>query len=225
MSEIQYDPTKFEIEGSTLKKYVGSDRYVAIPEGVTEIAEKAFWHLYHVEEIAIPESVVKIGDLAFCHCHKLKSIIIPKSVTEMGYGLFYRCYELKRATIKPRLVKLEKETFEGCSSLATVTLPDSLKEIGSTAFRFCHGLKKIALPQGLTTIGYCAFTTSGLLSMFIPASVVKIDDCVFSNCDELICISCEAKSKPEGWSESWIERLPWRKDNQPKVVWGCKRKS
>ena len=55
----------FIIENGVLKKYVGPGGDVVIPEGVTSIADHAFFHCRPLERIVIPDSVTNIGALAF----------------------------------------------------------------------------------------------------------------------------------------------------------------
>ncbi len=73
-------------------KYVGYDKTVIIPDGVTSIGDKAFEAFSgntYITEIKIPSSVVSIGNRAFLGCDKLNSITIPDSVTRIGYDCFY----------------------------------------------------------------------------------------------------------------------------------------
>lgn len=46
---------EFVIENGTLKKYVGPGGEVVIPDGVTEIGEKAFWMCCNLVRIVIPD--------------------------------------------------------------------------------------------------------------------------------------------------------------------------
>ena len=62
-----------------------------IPNGVTEIADKAFYGQHQIKGISIPSSVTRIGNEAFAHCYGLWEIFIPESVTEMGDGVFDQC--------------------------------------------------------------------------------------------------------------------------------------
>ena len=55
----------FVIENGVLKNYVGPGGDVVIPEGVTSIADHAFFHCRPLERIVIPDSVTNIGALAF----------------------------------------------------------------------------------------------------------------------------------------------------------------
>lgn len=52
----------FLIQKGVLTKYSGHGSDVAIPEGVTSIAERAFYENKSIRTIYIPESVVSIGN-------------------------------------------------------------------------------------------------------------------------------------------------------------------
>ncbi len=60
-----------------------------IPDGVTSIAEDAFWCCEGLTEITIPQSVQSIGDGAFSSCVSLTSITIPETVKSIGEDAFY----------------------------------------------------------------------------------------------------------------------------------------
>ena len=93
---------------------------IAIPEGVTEIDERAFEYCWSLAEITIPGSVTKIGDGAFACCTSLASITIPDNVT-----------------------KISAWAFDSCRSLAGITIPDSVTKIGKMAFVSCKSLADI----------------------------------------------------------------------------------
>lgn len=60
-----YDKSKFEIEGTTLIKYIGEDTEVQIPKGVTIIGERAFEFCSSLQNIDIPDGVTSICKCAF----------------------------------------------------------------------------------------------------------------------------------------------------------------
>ncbi len=71
-----YDNTQFEIEDKKLIKYIGSDKCVRIPDGVTEIRAGAF-DGKNFTELHIPGSVKRVALSAFKGCNKLKKVEIP----------------------------------------------------------------------------------------------------------------------------------------------------
>ena len=76
--------SSFVIEGKTLTKFIGAQKKVVIPDGVTEIGEGAFADCSSLKSVVIPEGVTVIGNGAFSECSSLKSVVIPDSVTKIG---------------------------------------------------------------------------------------------------------------------------------------------
>ena len=62
---------------------------VVLPEGVTEIREKAF-SFSHVHLVKLPDSLVSIGPAAFDFNSKMKEITIPEGVKAISDGAFSR---------------------------------------------------------------------------------------------------------------------------------------
>lgn len=82
-----------------------------IPEGVTEIADGAFYGCLYLKSVVIPESVNRIGAEAFSHCLELESVNIPRSLKSIG-----------------------AYAFKGCKQLGTLVIPDGIANIGEHAF-------------------------------------------------------------------------------------------
>ena len=78
----------FVIENGNLLKYSGSDRAVAVPDGVTAVGERAFAGCASLEETVLPEGVRYIGEFAFANCARLKKVNLPASVKNVRNGAF-----------------------------------------------------------------------------------------------------------------------------------------
>lgn len=63
---------------------------VNIPDGVTEIADSAFFDCKQVTRVTIPNSVKRIGYYAFAHCSKLTDVDIPAGL-HVGSTVFTGC--------------------------------------------------------------------------------------------------------------------------------------
>ncbi|MBO7231357.1 MAG: leucine-rich repeat domain-containing protein, partial [Bacteroidaceae bacterium] len=73
-----------EITSNIMAKFEIKDGVAIIPEGTTEIGNRAFFDCTSLKSITIPDSVTSIGKEAFSGCSSLTSIVIPDSVTSIG---------------------------------------------------------------------------------------------------------------------------------------------
>ena len=89
----------FSITNGILKRYKGEMRNVVLPEGITEIGDRAFSGINLIESVIIPPGVTKIGYAAFEDCRKLKRVTIPDGVKEICEEAFLRCTRLQEITI------------------------------------------------------------------------------------------------------------------------------
>ena len=107
---------------------------IIIPNNITGIGYRAFYHCENLVSVTIPDTVDKIAAEAFCDCFNLKEIIIPNSVREIAYGAFY-----------------------GCKNLTTVTIPSSVVDFGDREFIFgkCDNISEIIVEQGSIAEEYC----------------------------------------------------------------------
>ena len=175
------DVKDFVIENGVLKKYIGIDAEVVIPEGVTSIGIWAFEGCVNLTTITIPDSVTSIDDNAFRDCTNLTAIAIPDSVLKIGWWAFYGCNSLTTINIPNSVTSISKQVFCGCSKLTTITIPKSVTSIGNLAFENCTGLTTIDIPEGVTSIGDKAFSgCSNLATIIVPKSVKKVSTGCFS---------------------------------------------
>ena len=179
----------FEIdENGILTAYHGDGGDVVIPEGITEIGEKAFENCISLTSVIIPEGVTKIGWDAFSGCSNLTSVTIPEGLIEMEGAAFENCSSLTSITIPEGVAYIGDWTFGGCSSLTNVVLPKGI-ETGWHIFYGCKSLTSVILPEGIT-IGYYAFMDcSNLESVILPEGITEIGDGVFSDCISLTSVT------------------------------------
>lgn len=219
---LDYDKTKFEIEGTELHKYQGNDTIVRIPNSVTTILDSAFNGCYNLRNVVIPSSVTSIGLRAFHGCDRLENIIVSKDnkiYFSEGNCLIETATKklvlgFKDSVIPDYIATIGNYAFFNCVNLMEITIPNGVKTIGRGAFRGCRNLTKIRVPNGVTSIGWGAFyECNNLINIIIPKSVATIYADVFFGCNALV-IYCERNSKPAGWREGW--------NCGCKVVWGYK---
>ena len=166
---------------------------ITIPEGVTSIGIRAFYHCDSLSEITIPSSVTSIGEQAFSGCTNLAKVNIPEGVTSIGDYTFYECKSLSEITIPSSVTSIGKSAFSGCTNLAEVNISEGVTSIEYEAFMACSGLKTITLPNSITSIGEKAFYGCwGLHTITLPDKITNIGYEAFMNClslDTLITLS------------------------------------
>ncbi|OON94558.1 MAG: hypothetical protein ATN31_03035 [Candidatus Epulonipiscioides saccharophilum] len=183
-----YDKQMFYISNKVLIQYKGKRMDVAIPDGVTEIAPKAFFGL-DITDVYIPNTVELIGANAFAECKKLRSIEIPASVTNIEYSAFKNCKALVSVKFNDGLLMLGAEAFYGCSDLSSLQLPRSLTTIPNCAFAICTSLVYVEIPDGILNIDMFAFALcSNLIEIKIPLGVTTIGSYAFALCSNLLTL-------------------------------------
>lgn len=169
-----------------LLQYSGKSKKLEIPDGITEIGEKAFDHNHSLAEIVLPESLVRIGDHAFENCDSLKVINIPKGIRQIGCFAFSFCTRIKEVVIPEGVERIERHAFDCCFSLQKVVLPSTVTEIGNNAFGACSSLESINIPEKTERIGSKAFSgCKKLTAVVLPDGLKEIGDRAFANCDGL----------------------------------------
>jgi len=101
-----------------------NNKHIKIPDGVTEILDKAFLSKQSLKSIIISKNVKSIGDYSFYYCQSLKYIVIPEGVSIIGL-----------------------RTFDVCSSLKNIIIPKSINCVGNQAFAYCRNIKKLSMPE------------------------------------------------------------------------------
>lgn len=152
-----YSNQDYLIEGTILKKYLGNDSRVELPEGLEVIESDAFRYNDHIESVVIPQTIKKIENEAFSHCSRLKSVVLPEQLEEIGEHAFAWCENLDTITIPANINTLCYGIFRHCSKLKSVELPEKLEKIESFAFEECRALETIVCYQELKYISYKAF--------------------------------------------------------------------
>ena len=151
------DNNLYSRDGKTLFWYAPGrkDTSFTVPDGVTEIGERAFWRTPRLVDVTIPDGVTVIGEQAFYECITLESVSIPDGILEIGNSAFAICTSLKGIVISGG--SIAAGAFARCTSLASVTLADGVTDIGNSAFFGCTALTEITIPASVITLGLCPF--------------------------------------------------------------------
>jgi hypothetical protein len=84
----------------TLRKYLGHDEHVVIPDYITNIAYQAFRECKTIKTISIPPSVKSIGSDAFSFCENLESIYLSDPMPSITVDNVFGCKNLKTLYIQ-----------------------------------------------------------------------------------------------------------------------------
>ena len=161
----------FRTKNRTLKKYVGTEEIVVIPDYIKTIGEYAFEDCDKVREIIIPDSVTTLEERAFFGCDELRRVSIPDTISEIPDYCFYGCRNLVSVSMPDSLISIGKGAFSGCRRLS-VTIPKSVKSIGERAFFNCDAL---ADSNGFIVINHQLFgCQENTDELWIPNSVEEI---------------------------------------------------
>ncbi|MBR6334532.1 MAG: leucine-rich repeat protein [Clostridia bacterium] len=154
-----------------------------------------------------------------------KESIIPDDVTSIGQYAFHKCTGLTGITIPHSVTSIGNSAFSGCTGLTDITIPHSVTSIGTYAFMdVCNVLYN---PETMTAAGspwgarsvngyvdgnlvYADSSKTELLACFtyasgtavISASVKRIGDRVFLNCDKLTKILVKIIDSEPDWGKN-----------------------
>lgn len=124
LSAVSAAEPEFQIENGVLLSYSGPGGDIVIPEGVTDVRDRAFGRNPDITSITYPESIISVNGAS--GCINLSSVTIPEGALEIGLG-----------------------AFEGCKSLQSIVIPDSVLRINSLAFRHCSALTSVHMTSSV----------------------------------------------------------------------------
>ncbi len=179
------------------KSYVFADcsslSEITFPAGLEEIGDGAFFGTSLVNVDLSHCTNLHIGDSSFRECKALKSVKLPDNLKVIEDETFYECSALTEVVLPKSLVTIDLIAFEYCSSLEQIIFPTSLKIISNRAFGHCDSLKEVVIPYGTETIRFAFQSCPNLKSLYIPDTVVSLDDDELWGSDNAI-IYCSADS-------------------------------
>lgn len=225
-----------KIGAAAFHKCTGLERII-FPEKMDYIGASAFYGCTKLNHVVIPKGVEVLRQSTFEGCENLSDIQIPGGIRKIGYKTFRNTAYLKRfmesdeselylgnwlirykydenrtLKVKDGTVGVADMDWFERKALGGLILPEGLKYIGSDAFRM-YGLSNITLPKGLLVLGSAAFRSTTIKEIIIPASVKKIEQWVFQNCESLERIVVEGRDTEVIWPA-----ITDRRDGKPLTV-------
>ena len=177
---------------------------LVIPNGITEIQERAFLGCSSLTSIVCPDNIKNLGESTFFGCVNLKSITFGKKIPDIGGWTFSNCTNLEEVHV-PDLATWFKNNFSEASQnplhyahnlyvngklVTNLVIPDNITTLNSYTFYGCDSLTSVVLSKKMTSIGTGLFSDcSNLTRITIPGSVTSIGENAFSGCSSLTSVT------------------------------------
>lgn len=180
---------------------------LVIPDGVTSIANYAFYRFFSINSVVVGEDVTSIGNYAFGDCGGFSSVTLGSNVKNIYLDAFVS-HTYSHAIDKViytgdiedwckvsglRYIMQEGKTLyiDGKEVAGEFVIPTSITSIPEYAFYECESLTSVTIPTSVTSVGSNAFLGYSLT------------------------VYCETATTPDGWNSSWTSHFV-------PVVWDCK---
>lgn len=111
---------------------------VRLAQGI--VFEDSFKYCRSLTSITIPDGLTTVANQAFYGDSSLQSIIIPDTTESLGIEAFLGCSSLATVSLPSTLAIIPESMLEGATSLRRINLPKDLIEIGSKAFKGCYNI-------------------------------------------------------------------------------------
>jgi hypothetical protein len=177
------------------------NKNIEIPDGITEIGNKAFSYNFIVNSLKMPESVKYIGDFAFYGCCKLEHVQLSKNTVSIGEGCFSKTL-INQISIPSKVVKVGVNAFVLCLKLESVNV-----DMENLQFKSIEGVlytknqktlivypanslrKKYIIPQTVSSVTAFAFMAAENLTEIVMSDKIKvIEKNTFADCSNLMRI-------------------------------------
>ncbi len=187
----------FDITNNVLTKYTEDDKQdLVIPDGVTEIADRAFANCRKIKSAVIPPTVKRIGMFAFQNCISLAKIFLSGESMSFETAAFYNCTALKEVYVdiishwmgytfdnlqSNPLCYAHQLFISGKDADCSVISPDT-KIIGDYSFSKCDTIMLVYASAGQRDTG--KITAEGyvqLSALRLPESISEIKDTAFTD--------------------------------------------
>lgn len=196
----------------------GKKGKVEIPEGVEEIASRAFFECSQITEIIIPNTVQKIYGQAFDLMGNLTELHIPASVTtlETREPAISRCPKLKKITVSEdnpvftsvdgNLYSKDKTLLVGVAKVkkGDISIPEGVKSIVPYLFVQDSNIKTVTIPSTVKELDGAFYRCENLTTVTFAqgADTITLGPKAFSNCKNLtrVVIPASVKKIADLWN-------------------------
>ena len=189
----------------------GNLEKIIIPSSVVAIGNNPFaksgWGRCNVKEIECHSTHFVISDFALYTKDKKKlisyfgkesKVIIPNGVEVIGENAFVENKNLKHIEFPDSLSTIEDAAFMYCLNLKQISLPKNVRHIGRQCFYGCESLEIILNLGNVEKICKESFCGCDLRNLFLPESLIEIDDNAFNSNRNLEVVSLPTHVKRIG---------------------------
>lgn len=175
-----------------------------IPDSVTFIDQEFCLDCTSLTSVAFGQNS-SCETSAFEGCTSLESVEIPESWRTVPADCFRGCTALTEVSAAYGITEIGAGAFFGCTSLTEIVLPESVTAIYNDAFCSCTSLEYANVGASLDTLGSRAFADSGLKTLEVPDTLVRIGECAFGmNADGTVIsdfiLNCSQYSAAESYA-------------------------
>ena len=144
------DGDLYDKNGETLLQYAcgKSAMDVVILDGVTKIADGAFYNCDYIANICIPSTVTEIGEATFGDCNGLENVYITDLLAWL---------QIKFSSKASNPLSIAGNLYVNAELLTEIVIPETVTSIGDYAFTNAKHLTSVTLHDGITSVGIEAF--------------------------------------------------------------------
>ena len=164
--------------GSTPNREDNRVKKLIVGEGITGLADYAFFECFNLADVEIPSTLQTIGEKAFAYCN-IDDIAFPDTLFSIGQYAF-EGNMIASVSFGSGLDTIPEGLFFGNETLTSADIPATILTVEDGAFSGCR-LNEITLHEGLLSVGARAFEESTVANFTFPDSVKTIGGYVFSN--------------------------------------------
>lgn len=117
---------------------------------------------------------------------------------DLGESPFWEDEDIRSLVVSEGITEIGDSVFERCSNMTSASFPNTLESIGKRAF-FMYttgGLKTLNLPASVTKIGEKAFTNLAASSLVLPENLIELGTYLFMDSNTLQNVRVECAEIP-----------------------------
>lgn len=162
---------------------------LVIPEGITEIGDRAFDEYKRLRSVTFPSTLVTIGFSAFVACKNLEEVTWAedsKAFRKIDHNVFASCPKLTRLDI-PDSTEFLGSKFIANSGVTDLHIPENLKDVYIGAFSGIRHLEKLDLSgtEFIRIVDSMFYSSTGLKEVILPGTCTMIGGLAFADCTHL----------------------------------------